>query len=155
MKIKAICANFDSFSSLANSGVTTTAPSLTDHLVQFDPVVKEKASRGIASYRPTALTLDPFSVWLIRAMEGAMIDWVVNLFNSSLRDRILPSHLKETIICTIIKYPQLVLNNLNNLHLITNIPFLGEVTERVVGNQLQSYLEEQDCIEPFQSGFRL
>ena len=33
--------------------------------------------------------------------------------------------------------------------------FLGKVIKRKVANQLQSYREEQDCLGPLQSGFRL
>ena len=69
-------------------------------------------------------------------MKGAMIDWFVNIINSSLREGMLPSCLKETIIWNMLKHPQLASDNLNNFHPITNIPFLGKVIKRVVANQL-------------------
>lgn len=47
------------------------------------------------------------------------------------------------------------MNKLNNFHLIAKIPLLGKVIERVVANQVQTYLEEQGCLNPFWSGFRL
>ena len=85
-------------------------------------------------------------------MKGAVIDWVMNIINSLQREGMLPSHLNETLIQPIIKCPQLASNNFRPF---TNISFLGKVIKRAVANQLQTYLEEQDCLDPFQSGFRL
>lgn len=36
-----------------------------------------------------------------------------------------------------------------------NLPFLGKVIEWVAAFQLQSFLDETDCLDIFQSGFRL
>ena len=67
---------------------------------------------------------------------------------SSLKERILLSCIKESIIQPIIKNPQLATDNLNNFHPIANIPFLGKVIERVLANQFQTYLEEQEYPDP-------
>ena len=104
-KIKTILADLDSTSRLADPWVTIAASPPIAQLVQFDPVVKEEASRVMASCRPTASLLDLCPVCVIRAMKGAMTDWVMNIINSSLREGMLPSHLKETIIHHIIKCP--------------------------------------------------
>ena len=55
-KIGTICAGLDSTSSLTDLGVTVAAPSPIAQLVQFDPVVKEEASRVMASCRATAFS---------------------------------------------------------------------------------------------------
>lgn len=38
--------------------------------------------------------------------------------------------------------------------LISNFPFLGKVVEKVIAQQLQSFLDEIDYLDPLQSGFR-
>lgn len=47
------------------------------------------------------------------------------------------------------------MDNLNNYHPVASIPFMGKLTERVVANQLQAFLEDTDSLDPFQSKFRL
>ena len=42
--------------------------------------------------------------------------------------------------------------DVTNSRPVANIPFLVKLIERVVADQLQTFLEESDTLDPFQSG---
>ena len=111
-------------------GGTTVAPSPYVHLFQFDPVTWEEVSRLLVGCRPATSPLNPCPAWLIKAANRVMVDWVMNIINSSLSKG--PSFLKETFIQPII----------NNSHLIVNILFMGKVIKQVAAKWLQTHLEE-------------
>ncbi len=46
------------------------------------------------------------------------------------------------------------MDDFNNFHPISNLPFLAKILERVVASQLCSHLTTNNLFEPLQSGFR-
>uniref|UniRef100_A0A670IIH6 Reverse transcriptase domain-containing protein n=1 Tax=Podarcis muralis TaxID=64176 RepID=A0A670IIH6_PODMU len=65
-----------------------------------------------------------------------------------------PDPLKEAVIKPLLKKTSLDPAIMANYRPVSNLPFLGKVTERVVAEQLQARLEDVDHLDPFQSGFR-
>ncbi len=58
------------------------------------------------------------------------------------------------VIKPLIKKTQLDPKDLVNYRLISNLPFLSKILEKVVSSQLYSFLEKNVICEDFQSGFR-
>lgn len=63
----------------------------------------------LASCEMNAFFLYPCPAWLIKTVNGAMVDWIMNNVNSSLREQFLPFCAKESTVQPIIKLPQLEL----------------------------------------------
>lgn len=62
---------------------------------------------------------------------------------------------KEAVVHLLLKRPSLDTILLDGFHPISNLPFLGKVAEKMVAQQLQSFLDEMNYLDPLQSGFRL
>lgn len=54
----------------------------------------------------------------------------------------------------ILKKPGSDPNNFNNLHPISNLPFLSKILEKTVASQVHAHLSDNNLYEQFQSGFR-
>lgn len=85
-----------------------------------------------------------------------MVNGAITTTDASQRQGCLPSSVEETITWPTINQSNLSMDNLNNFRPSANRPFMGKVVEWVVPEQLQAYLEEEEnCLNPFRSGFRL
>ena len=103
---------------------------------------------------PIKIILDPCPSWLIKASRDGTAGWAKEVIDASLRGGVVPGHLKEAVVRPLLKRSCLDPENLSNYRPVANVPFLGKVLERVVAGQLQTFLEETDFLDPFQSGFR-
>ncbi len=65
-----------------------------------------------------------------------------------------PKTLNWLLLSLSLKKPQLDPKDLVNYRLISNLPFLSKILEKVVSSQLYSFLEKNYICEDFQSGFR-
>ncbi|MCJ8729682.1 hypothetical protein PDJAM_G00109140, partial [Pangasius djambal] len=66
----------------------------------------------------------------------------------------VPKSLKLAVIKPLVKKPDLDPSNLTNYRPISNLPFLSKILEKVVAQQLISYLQSNNIYELYQSGFR-
>lgn len=69
-------------------------------------------------------------------------------------ERGLFHHFLRSNSSSLLKRPSLDLTMLDNFCLVSNLPFLGKVVNKVVMQQLQSDLDEADQLDHFQSGSR-
>lgn len=60
----------------------------------------------------------------------------------------IPIPLKEDIMCSLVKKPNLDKKDMANFRLVSSFPFLGKVIEKMVTLQLQQFLETE-CLESF------
>ncbi|KAF7248501.1 RNA-directed DNA polymerase from mobile element jockey, partial [Varanus komodoensis] len=103
---------------------------------------------------PTTCLLDPCPSWLLTKAKHGIGAWILEVINASLRDGQVPAPLKEAVVKPVLKKASLDPEMAANYRLVANIPFLGKVLEWVVAGQLQALLDENDYLDPFQSGFR-
>jgi len=78
----------------------------------------------------------------------------VSIINSSLVSGIVPSYFKHATVQPLLKKPNLDPKCFNNYRPISKLPFISKVLEKVVFNQLSSYLKENGVLDKYQSGFR-
>ncbi len=79
---------------------------------------------------------------------------VVSLVNASLSSGCVPAVFKHAIVQPLLKKNNLDSSILSNFRPISKLPFLSKILERVVFNQLKSFLDEFSMFENFQSGFK-
>uniref|UniRef100_A0A803SMB9 Reverse transcriptase domain-containing protein n=1 Tax=Anolis carolinensis TaxID=28377 RepID=A0A803SMB9_ANOCA len=123
-------------------------------LDQFIPLDAEGLDRLIAAARPTTCSLDPCPSWLVKSCLEGLRDPLLKIINSSLEQGVFPEGLKEAVVSTLLKKPDLDRLVPSSYRPVSNLSFLGKVIERAVAVQLQQFLDDTAGLDPFQSGFR-
>ncbi len=78
---------------------------------------------------------------------------IQSIINSSLISGSVPSCFKHAVIQPMFKKATLDPLVLTNYHPISKLPFLSKVLEKVDFHQLSSFLNHNDILDRFQSGF--
>ena len=83
-----------------------------------------------------------------------MIGDIIKIVNSSICSGVFPDALKMSVVRPLLKKPNLDPSILGNFRPISNLPFLGKVLEKIIFQQLDVYLQNNQVHNKFQSGFR-
>ncbi len=121
---------------------------------QFEPVTFSHLSDIVKQLRPTNCPLDSIPARLVKDVFDTVGPSVVSLVNTSLSSGCVPAVFKHAIVQPLLKKNNLDASILSNFRPISKLPFLSKILERVVFNQLKSFLDEFSIFEKFQSGFK-
>ncbi len=107
----------------------------------------------VKSAKPTCM-LDPIPSKLLKEVLPEVIDPLLAIINLSLSLGYVPKSFKLAVIKHLIKKPQLDPKELVHYRVISNLPFLSKILQKVASSQLYSFLEKNYICEDFQSEFR-
>ena len=79
---------------------------------------------------------------------------LLHIINFSIVSGSVPSSFKQAVVQPILKKPNLDPSLPNNYRPISKLPFVSKVLEKVVANQLNTFLNDNKIHDKFQSGFR-
>lgn len=88
----------------------------------------------------------------IRDSLPATVHYLTVIINTSLVTGVFPSLWKHGIVTPIFKSGDI--DDVNNYRPITILPILSKILEKIVANQLTSFLEANDLLSKTQHGFR-
>jgi hypothetical protein len=111
-------------------------------LIKLIQSMKNKKSAG----------LDDISPYLLKKSVPHIIKPLLELVNASIREGIFSSKLKKSVVKPIYKYGEI--EEAINYWLITLVPALSKVLEKVMANQLLAFLEKRYVFNKSQFGFR-
>ena len=74
--------------------------------------------------------------------------------NASIKTSLFPPQLKTASVAPVLRKSTLDKDELNNYRPVSNLPYLGKISKKVVVKQLKEYLKDQDLNQPLQSTFR-
>ncbi len=102
------------------------------------------------------------NTWLQRTCSTKGVNFIDN-FNichiqylyTSLLSGTFPNSLKTAVVKPLLKKRNLDNTMLSNYRPISNLPFIGKIIEKIVFNQLNNYLNSNEYLDNFQSGFRV
>jgi len=77
-------------------------------------------------------------------MRGLILPFMALLCNKSLATDCSPSDLKHAVVRPLLKKAKLDASQLKELQMVTNLPFISKVLERLVQNRLQVFLDNKD-----------
>ncbi len=80
---------------------------------------------------------------------------LLEVVNTSLLSGTFPNSLKTAVVKPLLKKRNLDSTMLSNYRPISNLPFIGKTIEKIVFNQLNNYLNSNEYLDNFQSGFRV
>ena len=156
-KVKTIYKNIQS-----ELGSYTTDRSSREHvdhrnspcLINFQEISEEKLVSIIKELPNKSSSLDPIPMWLFRNCLPELLPVVHFIVNESLRTGTFPASLKEASIRPGLKKPSLDVDELKNYRPISNLTYLSKILEKVVHEQLNTYIDSNGLFSPYQSGYR-
>ena len=120
----------------------------------FRTVLLECILALMSKMKPSSSASDVLPTRLFQNIFEIVGPWVTKMFNLSLSSGVFPSSLKHAIAEPKLEKPYLDPSDLQNFRPISKLPFLANILEKVVSNQLTSFLEAHSIYDTFQSGFR-
>jgi len=98
--------------------------------------------------------LDPIPTWLLKECRSSLSLFITALFNASLSSGTFPSCFKVAVVTQLLKKPDLVCNVPHSYRPISNVSALSKLLERIVGRQLQAFIDEHSLLPSNQSAYR-
>ena len=99
-------------------------------------------------------TLDPAPTWIVKQFVDELSSFICCVINSSIRDGVIPFRQKCAIVTPILKKETLDPSDLNNYRPVSNLSFLSKIFERVIYEQMEAYLRENNLMPERQSFHR-
>ncbi|XP_041453152.1 uncharacterized protein LOC121406196 [Lytechinus variegatus] len=109
-------------------------------LEEFHQVSEKDVRKIIKSKKVKTCALDPVPACVFSGCLNTLLPAITDMANQSLMSANFPTSLKSAVVTPILKKQNLDPEDLKNFRPISNIPLLGKVIERVVSQQLTSYL---------------
>src|SRR6218665_4005315 len=131
-----------------------TFTSMSHRFTKLAEVTELDLRRLIISSPPKSSELDPLPPFLIQESIDILLPFLTLLCNTSLREGVLPSSQKRSIVTPIIKQPGLNPSVPFSYRPIANVTFISKIIEKLVASQLFDYLNMNNLLPPCQSGFR-
>ncbi|KAL2095649.1 hypothetical protein ACEWY4_007797 [Coilia grayii] len=123
-------------------------------LQTFSAITEDDLYKLIKHSKRSTCSLDPIPTFLMKNNFNYISTPLLQIINTSILTGIFPSAFKTAVVKPLLKKPNLDYNTLNNYRPISNLPFISKILEKAVFLQLNQFLNENDILEKFQSGFR-
>src|SRR6218665_1500110 len=129
-------------------------PPMTCGLSTLRPVTEKELRRTILSSEPKTCDLDPVPTFILQEFVDTLLPFLTVLCNRSLCDGDLPASQKRSILVPVLKAEGLDVTVPLNFRPVANVSFLSKIIEKVVAAQLSHYLDINNLLPIYQSGFR-
>lgn len=120
----------------------------------FNSICDADLYRITAPSKSSTCCLDPVPTKFFEKVVNSVSTPVLKIINTSLETGILPNAFKTAVVKPLLKKPNLDYNVVSNYRPISNLPYMSRILEKVVFNQLNNFLNENNTLEKYQSGFR-
>jgi hypothetical protein len=120
----------------------------------FEPITENQLKKLIMGSNSKSCHLDPIPTTLLKSLIDVLLPVLCRIINLSLQSSIVPSDFKLATVTPLLKKASLNKEDLKNYRPVSNLPYIAKLTERVVVNQLNSHMVENDLHTPFQSAYR-
>jgi hypothetical protein len=121
---------------------------------EFSLIDYETLEKTVQNLSPSTCVLDTLPTNFFKTVFHLIAADVLQIVNVSLLSGTFPKSLKTAVVKPLLKKNNLDASMLNNYRPISNLPFIGKIIEKVVFNQLTTFLTSNGYFDYFQSGFR-
>ena len=122
-------------------------------LSQFQLVTEDTLHEVIMKCPSKSCSLDPMPIWLVKQHLPVLTPILTKIVSSSLSSGSFPSGLRRAIIMPILKKASLDKNTFGNYRPVSNLPFVGKLTEKVISVQVSDYISSNGLSDPYQSAY--
>ena len=122
-------------------------------LVCFSPITTEELKEKIKSMSNKFCGLDPIPTFLLKSCSDVLSPILLHIVNSSISTAEFPAELKKAVIKPTLKKEGDDKDCLKNYRPVSNLPVISKLLEKVVLEQLNHHLEENDLHCSVQSGY--
>ena len=127
----------------------------TDAIFPGLEVCSQEDLRDIIKGSPSkTCDLDPAPTFLVKDHVDVMLPFLTRLCNATILEGGMPQSQRTAIVVPRLKGAGLDPNDVKSYRPISNLSFMSKVIERVIFRQLVVYLDSNNLIPKFQSGFR-
>src|SRR6218665_1353768 len=139
--------------STGNSPPSTKLPPSTAVFERFKLYSPEEIRKQIQSTKSKSCSLDPIPTTILKEFLEELLPFVTEMCNRSLQQGWLPISQRHPIVKPIIKKEGLDQDDVKNYRPISNLTYMSKLVERMVCNQLITFLEGNNMLPKHQSGF--
>ena len=132
--------------------MTSCTTRTTSQRFQFTSVSTLDVINAIGSLNNKPCWIDRIPNTLYKSCTGIIARHLAHIFNASLSGRIHPQSLKIAKVKPM--YKKRNHNDLSNYRPISILPTTGKVFEKIIHDQLSTYLDLHKLLSPNQFGFR-
>ena len=129
-------------------------PESSSTMAFFKSVTVVEVTKLVTSMTNKSCELDPMPTSFVKVAVGALAPIITRIVNGSLMSGVFPSCYKEALVTPLLKKQSLDCNLLQNYRPVSNLTLISKTIEKVVSAQLNTYLKDNNLLEPCQSAYR-
>ena len=137
-----------------NTNTTTSFASSTTSFDRFNQISIDDLRLVIKEINNKSCRLYPASTAFISQYSDILYPVFLHIINSSIVQNTFPSRLKHSSVTPIIKDSTKSPDDLQNIRLISNLPYLSKIYEKILLKQLETHIYKHSLQAKFQSGYR-
>ena len=157
-KVSKIRSDIEKESRLTDDGVSVTETLECDvpscSLDGFSCLTIDDVKLMISKMSNKFCCLDPVPTYLLKDCASELSPLLLHIFNCSITTAQFPANMKQAVIKPTLKRENVDRDVLKNYRPISNLPAISKLLERVILDQLNTYLNHHDLHCPVQSGYR-
>ncbi len=123
--------------------------------VCFETIDSKILEEIVQHLKSSTCYLDTLPTSFFKSVLNCLEVDLLEVVNTSLLSGTFPNSLKTAVVKPLLKKRNLDSTMLSNYRPISNLPFIGKIIEKIVFNQLNNYLNSNEYLDNFQSGFRV
>lgn len=123
-------------------------------LTSLQPTTEKELRKIIMNGNSKGCCLDPIPTPMLKSMVDVLLPWITEIVNASISQSYVPDNLKMSSVTPRIKKPSLDAEQMKNYRPVSNLPYIAKLVEKVVVNQLDRHLLENDLYASHQSAYR-
>ena len=91
---------------------------------------------------------------MLKSSLDCLLPVITEVINRSIASSTFPSKFKTASVTPLLKKPDLEADELRNYRPVSNLPYLGKITEKMVVKQLKNHMSKHNLNQPAQSAYR-
>ena len=131
-----------------------TEQNVTTRLYCFSPLSLYDLNLLIANMSNKFCSLDPIPSFLLKKCADELTPVLLHIVNMSIEQGDFPAEMKNAVVKPTLKKDDADPDNLKNYRPVSNLPAISKLLERVILDQLNKHLAENNLHCPVQSGYR-